>query len=159
MFVPSCVNKVLHEIIGVRSQKDAFVGERTRASQTSHCEQGGSIWAPAAAARCQFISYNSLCHPGEEQFAYCWHYVTEFIQYLSLAHSSTHRALELRLSQSGCSLYTENNLYKVAVIRDSDSQKICLFFALLLRAMTIFLQNVDKFELYSINKLATLQCH
>jgi hypothetical protein len=37
MFVPSCVNKVLHEIIGVRSQKDAFVGERTCASQTSHC--------------------------------------------------------------------------------------------------------------------------
>jgi hypothetical protein len=134
MFVPSCVNKVLHEIIGVRSQKDAFVGERTRASQTSHCVQGGSIWAPAAAARCQFISYNSLCHPAEEQFAYCWHYVTEFIQYLSLVHSSTHRALELRLSQSGCCLYAQRTIYtKWPSLGTVILRKYVRFFALQFR--------------------------
>lgn len=89
IFVSFCVNKVLHEIIGVRSQKDAFVREDERVTNFSQRERRGSIWAPAAAARCQFISYNSLCHPAEEQFAYYWGYVTEFIQYLCLAHSST----------------------------------------------------------------------
>jgi hypothetical protein len=39
MFVLSCVNKVLHEIIGVCSQKDAFVGEDARVTNFSLREQ------------------------------------------------------------------------------------------------------------------------